>query len=231
MNEPRDHIAKKIYWEKRIPDLATNIKMMDNTIKSSKINPERLNQSKRFIEHKRLQQIISMYSGGESLDSCKEVFVTNIHNIIECWRKQESYVELLWYISLSVLFNLSSNEKQMLYGIIPQELKVDMLIAFIASNGEVQDIKSKIFAMRNPYERLESIICRNESNPIDCLKKYLNIWYSGHKGMEWHDSHKYGDQFFGYWSFETAAISKLLGIDDSLLYGEKYYPYDLAHYK
>ena len=37
--------------------------------------------------------------------------------------------------------------------------------------------------------------------------------------------------YYGYWSFETAAIVSLMGIDDSILMQNKYYPYDLAHYK
>ncbi len=37
--------------------------------------------------------------------------------------------------------------------------------------------------------------------------------------------------YVGYWSFETAAIVKILGLDDTSLKGNNHYPYDLAHYK
>ena len=36
--------------------------------------------------------------------------------------------------------------------------------------------------------------------------------------------------FVGYWSFESAAIAKVAGIDDSALEGNDHYPYELAHY-
>ncbi len=35
----------------------------------------------------------------------------------------------------------------------------------------------------------------------------------------------------GYWSFETAAIVKILGLDDTSLKDNNHYPYDLALYK
>ena len=37
--------------------------------------------------------------------------------------------------------------------------------------------------------------------------------------------------YYGYWSNETAAAVKILGIDDSCLKNQQYYPYDLAHFK
>jgi len=34
-----------------------------------------------------------------------------------------------------------------------------------------------------------------------------------------------------FWSFDTAALAKILGLDDSALKDNNHYPYDLAHYK
>jgi len=37
--------------------------------------------------------------------------------------------------------------------------------------------------------------------------------------------------YYGFWSFDTAALAKILGLDDSALKDNNHYPYDLAHYK
>ncbi|WP_373843810.1 PoNe immunity protein domain-containing protein, partial [Bacteroides heparinolyticus] len=35
----------------------------------------------------------------------------------------------------------------------------------------------------------------------------------------------------GYWSFESGALVKILGLDDSDWQDLSYYPYDMVHYK
>ena len=35
---------------------------------------------------------------------------------------------------------------------------------------------------------------------------------------------------FGYWSFESGALVKILGLDDSSLKEVQYYPYDMVHW-
>ena len=44
------------------------------------------------------------------------------------------------------------------------------------------------------------------------------------------DIHKYGVIHDGYWSFESGALVKVLGLDDSSLKGLPYYPYDMVHW-
>ena len=50
--------------------------------------------------------------------------------------------------------------------------------------------------------------------------------------MGWYECHKHqGKLYFGYWSFESGANIKILGLDDSILKGISYYPYDMVHFK
>jgi len=63
------------------------------------------------------------------------------------------------------------------------------------------------------------------------LEKYLKKeWYRGHSDLSWHDDHKYGINHDGYWCFESGALVKVLGLDDSSLKGLPYYPYDMVHW-
>jgi len=75
----------------------------------------------------------------------------------------------------------------------------------------------------------QSFIDKQEA--IKELKIFLDkIWYKMNREMYWYNSHKDSDIYFGYWSFESAALVKLLGLDDSILRDNKYYPYDIAHF-
>ena len=55
-------------------------------------------------------------------------------------------------------------------------------------------------------------------------------WFKGHYDYEWKNAHK-EPGYVGYWSFETAALAKILELDDTCLKDKNHYPYDLAHYK
>ena len=47
-----------------------------------------------------------------------------------------------------------------------------------------------------------------------------------------HDDHKSKWNIHtGYWSFESGALVKILGLDDSTLKDQPYYPYDMVHWK
>jgi hypothetical protein len=54
-------------------------------------------------------------------------------------------------------------------------------------------------------------------------------WYKNHKDAGWHNSHKSRhDVFYGYWSFETAAVVKIMDLDDTKFIDCQYYPKDLV---
>ncbi|EOS32015.1 hypothetical protein C804_02726 [Lachnospiraceae bacterium A4] len=52
-------------------------------------------------------------------------------------------------------------------------------------------------------------------------------WLSGNGYKNAHKEKGY----IGVWSYDAAALAKILGLDDSCFKGKKNYPYDLAHYK
>src|SRR5699024_11576860 len=53
-------------------------------------------------------------------------------------------------------------------------------------------------------------------------------WFQGHYDYGWKNAHKEPD-YVGFWSFESAALAKILGLDDAGLQDNNHYPYDLAH--
>lgn len=57
------------------------------------------------------------------------------------------------------------------------------------------------------------------------LKEYLANWYSNHSGYAWYNSHLgSSDTYCGYWSFEAAAIAKILKLQENDLKTSEYFP-------
>jgi len=50
-------------------------------------------------------------------------------------------------------------------------------------------------------------------------------WFKGHYDFGWRNAHK-EPGYYGFWSFDTAALAKILGLDDSALKDNNHYPYD-----
>ena len=90
------------------------------------------------------------------------------------------------------------------------------------------------FFHADPYEIVIDAI--DEEDPIeqaDLIKEAVERWYPANAGQPFHDTHKQIDDngtggYFGYWCFELAALTVILGIDDSSFRNHVTYPKDLA---
>jgi hypothetical protein len=62
------------------------------------------------------------------------------------------------------------------------------------------------------------------------MADYLKAWYGMSEDEPYFGTNRKGSQFFGYWSFEAAAISVILGIDDTSYRDDIFYPRELADF-
>lgn len=96
--------------------------------------------------------------------------------------------------------------------------------------GPEARFQSNYLCGSKPYESLFHAL--TEQSPESRLKElnvYLKHWYKDLAGCAWHDSHKTGGGYYGYWSFEAGAAVILLDIeDDTTLHKYLYYPKDLV---
>ena len=65
------------------------------------------------------------------------------------------------------------------------------------------------------------------------IEHFLNKeFYQRHKGFSFYDHHKSDNNiYYGYWSFESAAIADILSVDISPFENNKYFPKDAYFYK
>ncbi|MQA38132.1 DUF1911 domain-containing protein [Rugamonas sp. FT29W] len=81
-----------------------------------------------------------------------------------------------------------------------------------------------------PYFKTLKIFDAESQDRSMLMREYLEEWYRASRREPYYDSHKRDDAFTGYWSWEAAAITYLLDIDDSSYRNAKFYPVDLVDF-
>ncbi|QBQ39468.1 DUF1911 domain-containing protein [Pseudoduganella plicata] len=81
-----------------------------------------------------------------------------------------------------------------------------------------------------PYYKTLKIFAAPKESRAVLMKEYLADWYEASRREVYYESHKRGEIFTGYWSWESAAITFILDIDDSSYRDMMFYPIDLVDY-
>ena len=155
------------------------------------------------------------------------------HKIMDIDNK--NIIEMLWLLSIGIMLDYEDNLIQSLVQLIKdREAKdyiYDTLIRYRFLDWERTTNK---VLYPSPYQAAITVTELAEQDKAEAMKrleKYLKKeWYRGHSDLSWHDDHKYGINHDGYWCFESGALVKVLGLNDSSLKGLPYYPYDMVHW-
>lgn len=111
----------------------------------------------------------------------------------------------------------------------------DILYDFLIDSASSQPSDTTEYFHSCPYDPLIDALYALE-NPAEAsakVKEYLDGWYKSFEGAPWHDGHLHAVEgeympYYGYWSFEAAAVCVIHGIDDSSFRDHILYPKDLA---
>jgi len=80
-----------------------------------------------------------------------------------------------------------------------------------------------------PYRKLFKVFAAPEAKRPALMVKYLDDWFEASRREPYIDQHEYHN-FTGYWSWEAAAVTWLLNIDDTSYREKDFYPRDLVDY-
>ncbi|MBI9065005.1 MAG: DUF1911 domain-containing protein [Marinilabiliaceae bacterium] len=197
---------------------------------------------------KSLEKLIAMYSMGEQLESLKAEYVIVLNYMVTGWdnhivkfkkgRPQviydkymlNEYCYMVWMLSLAILLVVSDKEINILSTLIENGNIDDELINLLLSALTGKKISDTSKTTYKPFEGVSK-----DGDKIDnkSMKKYLDKWYSNTKLLMWHNykiSVNTTKYYYGYWSFEAAAITCIKDLDDSNYRDNKYYPKDLVDY-
>jgi hypothetical protein len=177
------------------------------------------------------------FSMGKSVNDLRDEVEPMMFSIEKCWDKDYDYIQLVWVLSIGIMLEIDGSEFYKIIEVVQNDNPKDYLIDFLI-NYKVSSwvIKSNKFTYKRPYSAIQEIISLSKIDKekgLERLKKYLSKeWYRGHSDIGWYDDHKStGNLHKGYWSFESGALVKILGLDDSSLKETQYYPYDMVHWK
>ena len=180
--------------------------------------------------------VIAQYSADFSSEQMKDSFLDLIPRFEAGWCNTENndnkiyfdgYIQALWMVSLAILLDVAVGDFQRIVNTLEGKNSQDMILDVLIST-QLPRQKSEQLLYPQKFEFIKKLI---DTQNIEGFKDYLDRkWYPSMKQTYWFDLDKNkNDVFFGYWRFESAAIVKLLKLDDTILKGQRYYPFDLIH--
>jgi len=221
-------------------------------IKNGEVNPDRITNIKRTLSKSFLYNCSAKYSIGVEIIDLKNDILKAIELSNESWdgfwklkdkngNEYEQYIlsaydEMLWMLSLGYLLDIPNEIFKKLVEVIDRDKVKDNLFEFIiaAKINERQPIKEEsyrdYFGIPEAFIKIREAIKETDKTKAEKLVKEFitKDWYKNHKDAGWHNSHKSKHNvYFGYWSFETAAVVKIMCLDDNSFKDCQYYPKDL----
>ena len=149
-----------------------------------------------------------------------------------------------WYIALRlVCFGLLTGYANQMQRIMPiidyteatpegqeKDGLIERLIApFVAGRGTPPDNARRHL----PYRKLFKVFSAEADKRPALMLQYLDDWYEASRREPYYEQHPRADidegfTYYGYWSWEAAAVTWLLDIDDTSYCEHQFYPKDLV---
>ena len=166
--------------------------------------------------------IKASFSNGESKKGM-QIILDDIKTTI-CETKSVSYGVLLDFLSLSLMFGMDELVG-CVYSAHKDQIDGDKLLACFVECANPGNIKWEgEFIIEGLFDELNNLFI-NDGDKESFLIKYLNGWYDNRKDEWWYDSENSdNDTYCGYWSFESGALAKMLGLNEDILKENEYYP-------
>ncbi|MDA2383916.1 PoNi-like cognate immunity protein [Bacillus cereus] len=182
-----------------------------------------------------LEDIIAKYSLGEAIHTIEGDFDNALIDLGHIGEREVGYLNLIWMISLGILLETEKKNLVSLAKLVEKENMNDAVIDFLLCASDIGYTKmTNRYYKENPYAKTREIIELAQIDKKEASKRLQTYmgkeWFKGHYDYEWKNAHK-EPGYVGYWSFETAALAKILELDDISLKDNNHYPYDLVHYK
>ena len=206
---------RKISWKKRLLELRPRIK--EDKLYSYYID----------VTVTCLELIKVSYSLGNELNNIFEYFKEGLHYYSLSYTENDGIFTIIDHLSLAVLFENRKDE-------FIDDVKVlfDKYVQYSEQDENVQDGYIETLALYLLEGRVENFRSHLEylnmiGNNADSVIEAQKFWYYAHSEASWYDTHKTDDAYYGYWSFDTAALCKMRGIYDERFKDLDFFPYDL----
>lgn len=194
-----------------------------------KENSEIILSTYQSIFDYQLKVIQATYSSGQELSVISTIYDDALTCMENGFSEQYSYSRVLEMLSLGILLEKRTLHFKRLEKILDEEQLEDRLLNILLKQ-KLDNTSDRNFIFENPYKGVSDIIvsAKNDLLCVKNVKLFMENWYRS-IDIKTHKSNF--NIHSGYWCWEAGALVKVLGIDDSNLHQEQFYPYDLVHAK
>lgn len=257
----RDKLKDRNYFENKIQsDLQERIKLI-NKFRNNEIAEERKFIVLDHIGRDLLCSVICKYSAGYPIEDLYPDYYEAVNYMRQSWMELDNraylngkkfghyfgsdYDLMLWMLAIGYLLDVEENEFLKLVEVLDKDGVKDLVYetiikAKIPAREKLEaESYQMIFDIPWIYEKLRQAIHEGVDGILDKDRQRELIevfikkdWYPRHEDFSFHDHHKSNlNIYYGYWSFETAAIAKILSVDVSNFEDFKYFPKDMYYFK
>jgi hypothetical protein len=235
----RTRYKDDLYFEEYISESAEIVSNTLQRLSNGDVNKDRMDAVKERIFSESLHTAIACFSAGRSSLEQSKFLIIAVRLLESHWFYPpkpnsvsvyfDSYPKIIWMTTLMDFLRLRNELGIAIQNLIESIESRDWLLDYLFYLKKPQ---AETLIFPKPYATLKAAVEAQATDPklaSALVKRYLEKeWYKGHKDAYWYDNHKSKhDTFFGYWSFEAAAVVKIAGIDDSSFRDNEYYPKDL----
>jgi len=176
------------------------------------------------------------YSRGDSVATLLEEGQETFMHFVYSWEVGDfMYNQVLNAISIGILMEADQFYFEQIASMMKQDKFEDYVISYLlAYKVPTHPVSTRFcFPKDQNLQRIKEITQLPKLQAQASLKQYLEQdWYTKKNLEEDYNAHKRNDNsYIGYWSFESGAITKIMGLDDNSFKNNEYYPYDLVHWK
>ena len=193
----------------------------------SVITPDKLNIYYIDLDVTNMGIFKSCYSLGDNINNIFKYFKEALHYYSLSYSGIDGILTIIDHLSLAVLFEDRKEEF-----IDDVQVLFNKYIEYSESDDGFQDgfietlalylLKGDVENFHSHLEYLNMI-----GDDADSVIEAQKFWYYAHSDTSWYGTHKTEDAYYGYWSFDTAALCKIRGIYDQRFKDLDFFPYDL----
>lgn len=253
----RDKIKDKDYFDEFLKGKNNLISNNEQALSAGKIAEKKVERTKFRNFGFRLESLVAQYSRGDSIQRMRNSIIeiikclpdeshsinTKVKIVVDGETKfldqylVEPYERMLRLLSLAYLLDVSDTDFETVVRVIDRDNIRDNLYEFIIKSRFPNRIQKKDeefdpkSVVSKVYKNLrEAVVQSDLSHAAKYIGQFLEKdFYHKHTGF--YDFHKSKvDLYYGYWSFESAAVAVIKGVDDSSFRDNEYYPKDLVDY-
>ena len=223
-------------------------KMIDKKLAAIKMYQEQnvlLKQQEKFrpvnnwvIAMEHLDLIYIRYSVGGNVSECYDEYIQAATYYGKGWDPDAFYSDMIDMIALGSLLHVPDDVYAPVVNYIRQSDEgssygtwtPDALLWYIINAREPAGGLQPDTLISEAYRDIYDLTKMPRADAEQEMKLYLGKWYSLHKDAPWYNAHTKERAYRGYWCWEAAAITKIMGLDDSGYKDNPYYPYDMVHW-